>query len=243
MAPSYHHFPATRWTLLQVLREGSAEDSQAALELLCNAYWSPLYVVARKSGLGVHDAEDVVQGFFGSILEDETLLKADQSRGQLRSLLLRSFEFYRIKIWRYGKTLKRGGGIKHLPFSDTLGAEEHYLQVADDGADVETIYNREWARNVLTRSLTELRQQELRKSQGHRFDLLTEHLVQADADETLSSSAKLAGMTDTAFRQAVYRLRRSFREKIEDELAVTLGTRDPEVIRQEMMDLFKAFEK
>ena len=39
----------------------------------------------------------------------------------------------------------------------------------------------------------------------------------------------------------MFRLRRSYREKIEDELAITLGTRDPEMIRQEMHELFTAF--
>ena len=57
----------------------------------------------------------------------------------------------------------------------------------------------------------------------------------------MAKAAVKLGMTYTAFRQYVFRMRRSYRERIEDELAVTLGTRDPEVIRQEMQDLFRAF--
>lgn len=242
MPDASHHFPATRWTLLQCLREGSEEDVKVALETLCKAYWSPLYVVARRYGLNEHDAEDSVQGFFESVLERDTLLKADQSRGKLRTFLLNSFEYFRIKVWRDGMTKKRGGDIEILSFSFPSDAEERYLQMADETADMETIYNREWARNVLARSLTALREDHLGKAQAERFDMFVVHLTQAGTDEMLANSARHAGMGDSAFRQAVFRLRRSYREKIEDELAVTLRTRDPEVIRCEMMELFKAFD-
>lgn len=237
-----NHFPPTRWTLLQALREGTEEDAKSAMETLCKAYWTPLYIVARRQGLKEHDAEDSVQGFFESVLERETLLKADQSRGKLRSFLLTSFDHYRIGVWRDGTTQKRGGGAQTLSFSASNAAEERYLQIATETADVETLYNREWARNVLARSLTSLRQERLDKDKAERFDMLVVHLTQEGGDENLAHRARQAGMSEAAFRQAVFRLRRSYREKIEDELAVTLGTRDPEVIRREMMDLFKAFE-
>jgi DNA-directed RNA polymerase specialized sigma24 family protein len=242
MPDASHHFPATRWTLLQCLREGSEEDVKVAMEALCKAYWSPLYVVARRHGLQEHDAEDLVQGFFESVLEGDTLLKADQSQGKLRTLLLNSFEYFRIKIWRDGMTKKRGGNIEVLSFSFPSEAEERYLQMADEIADVETIYNREWARNVLARSLSALREDHLAKAQAERFDMYAIHLTQAGTDETRRNSARQAGVSENTFRQAVFRLRRRYREKIEDELAVTLGTRDPEVIRCEMMELFKAFK-
>lgn len=213
-----------------------------AMEALYQSYWSPLYVVARRNGLNEHDAEDSVQGFFESMLERETLLRADQSRGKLRTYLLNSFEFYRSKIWRNAAAKKRGGGIEHLSYSAPSDAEERYLQIADETADMETLYNREWARNVLERSLTALREEHLAKAQGERFDMLAMHLTQAESEEPLAHSARQAGMNEATLRQALFRLRRSYREKIEDELAVTLGTRDPELIRCEMRDLFKAFE-
>ena len=242
MSDASNHFPATRWTLLQALREGGEVDVKVALGALYKAYWSPLYVVARRYGLNEHDAEDSVQGFFESMLERETLLKADQSRGKLRTFLLNSFEYFRMNVWRHAAAKKRGGGIEHLSYSAPIDAEERYLQIADATADMETLYNREWARSVLERSLTALREEHLEKAQGGRFDMLVMHLTQTESDEPLGHVSRQAGMNEAAFRQALFRLRRSYREKIEDELAVTLGTRDPELIRREMRDLFKAFE-
>lgn len=53
-------FPATRWTLLQRVTEGSQEEAQAALDTLCRAYWQPLYCVARQRQMSTHDAQDAV---------------------------------------------------------------------------------------------------------------------------------------------------------------------------------------
>jgi RNA polymerase sigma-70 factor (ECF subfamily) len=241
MADASAHFPATRWTLVQTLREGSEADVKVALEALCKAYWAPLYIVARQTGLSVHDAEDSVQGFFESILERDALLRADQNLGKLRSFLLIAYERYRIKTGRSKVAAKRGSGIEPLSASASEAAEARYLQVSAEGTDVETLYNREWARSLLERSMSALRRDYEKQGQGERFSLFAVHLTEAGGEDSLSDSAVKAGMSYSAFRQGVFRLRRSYRERIEDELAVTLGTRDPETIRQEMLDLFRAF--
>lgn len=236
------HFPATRWTLLQALREGTEEDVLEALQQLCHAYWMPLYFVARRNGMKEADAKDAVQGFFEVLLENESLHKAEQSRGMLRTFLLNSFRNFRSKVWRGQIALKRGGGVKILNFSASVEAEESYLQIADETADIETLYNREWARQILSRSLEALRLDHFQKGVGERFDVMVEYLTQVEDEESYVIAAAKVGLSYTGFRQKLYRLRRSYRERIEDELAVTLGTRDPEVIRHEMMELFKAFE-
>jgi|JI6StandDraft_1071083.scaffolds.fasta_scaffold00744_13 DNA-directed RNA polymerase specialized sigma24 family protein len=241
MAAASHNFPATRWTLLQALREGTETDAKEALELLCRAYWTPLYIVARSNGLNGHDAEDAVQGFFESLLENETLNKADQTRGMLRTFLLAAFDNYRIKVWRDRMTLKRGGQTQIIHYSDSAEAEERFLQIASQGEDIVTLYNREWARRLLARSLKALRQDHVSRGLEARFDSLVVHITQVENEDTQALAAEKAGMSWNSFRAAVFRLRRNYREKIEDELAITLGTRDPEVIRQEMHDLFTSF--
>jgi len=241
MADASNHFPATRWTLLQALREGTEMDAKVALELLCKAYWTPLYIVARGSGLSGHDAEDAVQGFFESVLEHETLNKVDQSRGMLRTYLLNAFEYYRIKAWRDSMTLKRGGRTQIFHYSDSEDAEERFLQLSSQETDIVTLYNREWARRLLERSLTALKHDHVSRGLEARFNLLVIHITQPESEETMAMAAEKAGMSWNSFRTAVFRLRRCYREKIEDELAITLGTRDPKLIRQEMNDLFTAF--
>ncbi len=61
-------FHTTRWSLVQAAGADGAE-ARAALEALCRSYWYPLYAYARRRGQARHDAEDLVQRFFGARLQ------------------------------------------------------------------------------------------------------------------------------------------------------------------------------
>jgi DNA-directed RNA polymerase specialized sigma24 family protein len=234
-------FPHTRWTLLLTLREGSPEKSKDALEALCRAYWFPLYVVARKR-LSEFDAEDAVQGFFLSLLRRDALTQVDESRGRLRTFLLTAFENFCNQQWERQNTQKRGGEIEHIQLFTVHGAESRYIKHAEASTDdVETLYNREWARTVLEGSLEALSQDYAERGQKARFDLLAAHLTQEDPEISMAQSALSAGMTAEAYRTALHRLRQQYRGKIESELARTLDTRDAGVIREELHELFRAF--
>jgi DNA-directed RNA polymerase specialized sigma24 family protein len=236
-------FPQTRWTLLQQLREGSTVESKNAMEKLCRAYWYPLYAVARRKGMSEEDAQDATQGFFMQLLRRESLHSADQSRGKLRTLLLASFDNFMKEQWRAAQRQKRAGSAEHVPWVDLEEAESRYLQTAElCSSDIETFYNREWARFVLERSMAALRASYIEKGQADRFDVLAVFLTQADPAEEMSAAAIRLGISYETFRVALHRIRQQYRDKIEQELALTLDTDDPGDIKQELRELFKAFE-
>jgi len=241
MQSAQSNFPLTRWTLLENLREGSPEQSKWALETLCRAYWFPLYVVARKR-FAKEDAEDAVQGFFLSLLKREALHQADSSRGKLRSFLLASFENFCNQQWERQNTLKRGGQVEHLQLFTDHGAETRYIQHAEASKeDIETLYNREWARTVLEASLESLRQEYDRRGHASRFRLLAVHLTETDPELGMQAASLSAGMTLEAYRTALHRLRKEYRTKIEQELAKTLDGAEPVLIREELHELFRVF--
>ena len=62
-------FQATRWTLVQRVKESNTEEAQEALNVLCSMYWKPLYAFARVYVRSMEDAEDVVQGFLAKGIE------------------------------------------------------------------------------------------------------------------------------------------------------------------------------
>jgi DNA-directed RNA polymerase specialized sigma24 family protein len=236
-------FPPTQWSLLQRIRTGSEEDSHAALEMLCRAYWHPLYCVARRRQLSEHDAKDAVQGFFARILRQAVFAIADETVGRLRQLLLVSFENYCNQLWRSENCQKRGGGVEHVAFSesfDSAAAEDRYHR-SSAGTTVEALYNQEWAHAVLDRALRSLRSDYAGRGWQERYDLLVRTLLQQEDEASLRQLAAGAGMSPGALRVTLHRMRRHYRDKIERELATTLGTDDPALIRQEMAELFKAF--
>jgi DNA-directed RNA polymerase specialized sigma24 family protein len=235
-------FPQTRWTLLKVLRDGSAEDAQSALETLCSAYWFPLYVYARSRGLKEFDAEDSVQSFFAHVLRRELFARAEKGRGRLRWFLLSAYERFRINEWRKNHAGNNGAVVEWPLRVSAEEAEQRYLQNTTDGEDAFTLFNREWARNLLERCLDELRREHEADGQGARFEALASVMLGSSLENEPTSLAEKLGMSQVAFRQALYRLRRRYREKIEAELALILGTSDQEVIRNEMQELCKSFD-
>lgn len=102
------HFVITRWSL--VIDAASEGDTQAAsgLAALCEIYWLPLYRYLRRTGKNSQDAEDLVQGFFASLLEKNGLRLADQEQGRFRAFLLGALNNYAAKEWRKDHQLKSG---------------------------------------------------------------------------------------------------------------------------------------
>lgn len=236
-------FPPTRWSLLQRLRTGSSEDARAALETLCRAYWHPLYCVARRRQSAEPDAQDLVQGFFVSILRRETFATADETVGRLRHLLLAAFENYSSQQRERATRQKRGDGAEHLELTDLIDAgraEEQYLKT-DPSTSIEVLYTRAWASAVLDRALTALREDYQRRGWLDRYEQLAGPLRQQDDETRLADLAAGAGVTPGALRVTLHRMRGHYREMIERELAVTLDSDDPKLIREELAELFKAF--
>lgn len=236
-------FPSTRWTLVQRLRLGSEAEIREALETLCRAYWQPLYCVARQKGLSEHDAQDMVQGFFEGLLRREIFSTADETNGMLRQLLLRSFDNYCGQQWLRANRLKRGGGAEHVEltqFFDAEKAEKYFLRCKPDSS-MEAQYIRAWATSLLERSLQALRSDYAGRGWQERYDLLEGSLLQQDDEMSLVQIAARAQTSAGALRVQLHRMRGHYREKIEHELATTLGTDDPALIREEMAVLFKAF--
>lgn len=222
---------------------GTSEEKSAALNILCRAYWYPLYIVARRKQLSEHDAQDAVQAFFESVLRLETFCAADESSGKLRQLLLGCFNNYCAQQRLKASRQKRGGGAEHIEFTeaiDTALAEQRYLQ-ADAGASIEVLYNRAWAGAVMERSLNALREDYLKRGWQERYNLLVGPLLQANEDTSLAQIAASTGTAAGTLRVTLHRMRAHYRDKIERELAETLGTDDPLLIREEMVELFKAF--
>jgi RNA polymerase sigma-70 factor (ECF subfamily) len=225
------------------VRDGSEREAREALEILCRAYWQPLYSVARHRQLSVHDAQDAVQGFFESVLRRETFSTADETAGKLRQLLLRAFDNFCAQQWARTNRQKRGGGAEHVELTacfDSSKAERRFQKSGATATSIETLYNREWATSVLERGLEALRSDYAERGWQERYDLLVGPLLQQDESSLVQLSANV-GQSAGNLRVSLHRMRGHFRDKIERELATTLDTDDPALIREEMAELFKAF--
>src|ERR1700736_3451358 len=118
-------FQTTHWTLVLRARQTQSEISaQKALSNFCEAYWPPLYAFFRNRGHASPEAKDLVQGFFAHLLEQNTLSRADQEKGRLRTFLLGSLQNFLTNEHDRARALKRGGNRQILSFEEHLPEAE-----------------------------------------------------------------------------------------------------------------------
>lgn len=226
-------FATTRWTLIGDVAD--ARQSLKALGELLAIYWKPLYRYARRVGKSPEDAEDLVQGFMGQLIENDTLRHPDPAKGRFRTYLLTLFNHWMINEWKRGARTKRGGALHHLS-CDWKNAESGLAPEPADPRSPDLLYDREWALALLDATLNRLQKTCRAEGRASAFELLKPCLT---ADTTRISYQKIAaslGMNDGAARVAVHRLRKRYRQFLREEISRTLA--DPKQADEELRVLF-----
>jgi RNA polymerase sigma-70 factor (ECF subfamily) len=218
-------FHTTHWS--QVVR-ASAEDSpsgQEALAKLCQAYWYPLYAYVRRRGHAPHEAEDLTQSFFARLLEKEYLKQADRDRGRFRTFLLSSLGHFLDNEWDRDKTLKRGGGYSFISW-DAQPSEERYREEPFHHLTPEKMYERRWATTVLEAALEELKQAYEARGRGQLFEALQIYLSGDRQAQPQAEVAVRLGLSESALKVAIHRLRRNFGKCLRAQVAHTVSSPD-----------------
>ena len=211
-------FPDTRWTLVVNAREGGAERAESALAELCQSYWYPLYACARRSGLAPSDAEDCVQGLLSRMLAKRSFETVSKDRGRLRAFLQTSIRNFLTQEWVKGQRQKRGGGVVHLSIDQQWG--EQQLQNEPMAADSpEAEFDRSWAYNLLHKVFGRLEAHYEKSGKLEIYQTLKGCLKGEGRYD--SSVAESLGLSAEGLRSMVFKLRRRFREYIEEEVRET----------------------
>lgn len=214
-------FLTTRWSVVSRASSGS-RDAREALESLCAAYWFPLYAYARRRGLDHHAAQDAVQGFFARLIEKQDLASADRTRGRFRSFLLAALSNFLANEWDKERAEKRGGALARLSIDDAA-AERRYASDLSDESSPEQRFEREWAREVLSRALSALESEWKRAGKIDLFERLKPFLTEAADGGTESRIAAELSKSENAVRIALHRLRKRFGELLRLELLETVA--------------------
>lgn len=215
-------FATTRWSVVLLARHGEAPGAERALAHLCEGYWYPLYAFVRRSGVAPEDARDLTQEFFARLLGKKWLADADPARGRFRSFLLAALKHFLANEWHRAQRLKRGGGREFIAL-DAATAEERYAMEPPDLATPELLYDRRWALTLLARTQESLRREMHESGQGERFTALEPTLVGERTALPYEALAARFGVTETAVKSMVLRLRKRFRTLLREEVAQTIG--------------------
>jgi RNA polymerase sigma-70 factor (ECF subfamily) len=230
-------FVTTRWTQVLAARDKLAPDGAAALEVLCRAYWYPLYACVRRFGHSPPDAQDLTQEFFARLLARDYLESVDREKGRFRTFLLTALKRFMATEWHRARAQKRGGDRQFQPL-DTALAERLYA--TEPGADLspDRLYQRRWALTLLDTALARLQSEFVEAGKATEFDAL-KPLLTADRGEIRYGELAAALRRDEgAARVAVHRFRKRYRELFRDEVAQTVAR--PADVEDEMRHLMAA---
>ena len=223
-------FATTHWSV--VLAAGQSADAQAseALEQLCRTYWYPLYAYLRREGHNPTDAQDLTQEFFAGLLARNSLAQVGPEKGKFRSFLLVALRHFLSDQRDRARAMKRGGGAEVLSL-DAQAAEERYRLEPVERLDAEKIYERRWAMTLLEQALKRLRDESAAAGKTELFEHLRS-FVAGDSEVTCGEAATELGLSESAVKSAVHRLRERYRAFVREEIAHTVA--DPAEIEAEI---------
>ena len=230
-------FATTRWTQVVAAGRGASPDAERALAALCQAYWYPLYAYVRRRVRSREDAEDLTQAFFARFLERNPLGGLSADRGRFRAFLLAALQNFLSNERDRSGRMKRGGCVPHLSL-DWSAADSRYGLEVPDPADPEREFDRAWAVSLLEQVVGRLRSECDGSGRAGLFEVARGYLMLGEEAIPHADAARRLGMEEGAFRVAVHRLRKRYRELLREELAWTLA--DPSQVDDELRALQQA---
>ncbi|HJT34762.1 MAG TPA: sigma-70 family RNA polymerase sigma factor [Pirellulales bacterium] len=229
-------FGTTHWSIVLAAQSPDLPESREALEDLCRSYWYPLYAYMRRRGHAAHEAQDLTQEFFATLLEKNYLESADRERGRFRTFLLTAVSRFLSKQHDRSRAAKRGGGKKPLAIDVSSGEERYRCEPADRWTP-ERLFERRWALTLLETVLARLAERYAAEGKADLFERLRDSIT-SDGGVSYAQTAASLGMTEGAVKVAVHRLRRRYRDTLREEIAATVES--PGDVDDELNRLFEA---
>jgi RNA polymerase sigma-70 factor (ECF subfamily) len=228
-------FPSTNWSLIIRVGALASSEAQEALTELCSLYWYPPYAFIRSKGNDPEQALDLTQSYFERLLEKGVIARADRGKGRFRSFLRTDCHHFLIDDKR--RQWVRARVLKHVSIN-AGDAENRYRYEPADEMTPDRLFDRAWAMTVLNRVLGILADEYAAKGRSVVFDRLKVVLTQEKGTISSATLAVQLGKTEGAVNVSVHRLKRRYREILQELIAETLD--DPSEIDDEIRSLFDA---
>jgi RNA polymerase sigma-70 factor (ECF subfamily) len=213
-------FPTTRWTLLAEATLHGDAAGRAALGQLCEQYRRPVVVYLEGRGLRREEAQDAAQDFLLKLVESGAWKRADQARGRFRTFLLAILNHTMMQAARNAHREKRGGG---MPLESLDALAEQGCELADGAVPDAALFDREWAFTLVAETVAAVETEFAGRGQQREFALLRCFLPGPGAPPSYDDAARELGLSDSALKAAVHRLRQRFREVLRAAVARTVS--------------------
>lgn len=218
-------FQTTSWSMVLAARdtEKQSEDWRTSLEVLCQNYWYPLYAYLRRKGYSASDCQDLTQDFFAKLIEKDFLQSIDPERGRFRWFLMDAIRKFAAN-WNARQNARKRGGDRNvfsLHFDD---GENRYQREPVDGLTAEKLFERRWTLELLDRAMEELRIYYEDAGKQRHFETLKVFLTADSSPPSYAEVATRLGLSATAIKVAIHRLRDRYQECVHRQVASTLDS-------------------
>jgi DNA-directed RNA polymerase specialized sigma24 family protein len=227
-------FCTTRWTQV-CLAKADSDEGRRALGELCEAYYDAVLAFLRYELRDAEAAREVTHEFFARVLAGDAFVHAERTRGRFRSYLLGAVKHFLSHHRESALRKKRGGDVERVSLDDD---EAGARSVPDARLSPDAAFDQQWALTVLARALAALRQEFVGEGRADLFERVKPWLTGDAAHGEQTAQAAAAGTSANAFKVAVHRAKRRFRELVKAEIAGTLES--PDMVEEEMRALFAA---
>jgi RNA polymerase sigma-70 factor (ECF subfamily) len=233
---SREDFPDTVWSSVLADPDPSHPGGPAARDRFFSMYWRPVYKFIRTAGgASVEDAKDLTQEFFSYFLEGELLAKYRQERGRFRSFLKGVLRRFLSESRRDGAAQKRGGG-KRIVSLDVTDLEADRPRSGQEPGP-EELFDRQWARDVLTESLAELRRRLAAEGREECLRVYEAYeLSPPQEGRSYGAIGRELGLTEHQVKNHLDAARERLEQIVRERLA--RGVSSPRELADEMNDLF-----
>ena len=230
--PGADRFPPTRRSVIEAVASIDAEERERALESLCAAYWKPIYKYIRlRWNRPADQAQDLTQGFFVEVLERALLEKFDAKKSRLRTYLRVCVDSFVSNEDKAGRRQKRGGNIPHLAL-DFPSAEEELGGAVIDPAKIpspeslETFFEKEWMRSLLSLAVEDLHQYCLARERERTFRVFEAYDLEEHDKISYEQLAKEYAIGVNDVTNALAWARREFRRIALERLRELCGSEE-----------------
>ncbi len=215
----------------------NADSWRQSLEMLCQSYWYPLYAYLRRKGYSPNDCQDLVQDFFAKLIEKDFLKVVDQGRGRFRWFLMDAIKKFAAK-WNAAQSAKKRGGDRSIFSLEFDDGEQRYQREPVDGMTPEKLFERRWALELLNNAMSNLSAHYKSNGKLRHFQELKVFLTADSSPPSYQEVANRLGLSLTAVKVAIHRLRDKYRDTVHRLVADTLN--EDESLEDEISRLLDA---
>ncbi len=216
-------FATTHWSMVLAASREELPGARDALDQLCRTYWYPIYAYVRRRGYGREDAQDLTQEFFAQLLRKNYPARADRAKGKFRTFLLHTLKEFLADQRQRAATLKRGGDRTFISL-DQESLEDRYRLEIPDELTPEKLFERRWAQTVLDRALARLRREFVAAGKEAAYAVLQSFEPGEQSSLSYAEAAIRLGVSESAVKSMIHRLRQRHRDLVREEIAQTVPT-------------------